>query len=217
MMRTRSSIAKPVFFVLVISFAVWLAYGHVTEFIGGAKDVVLKVDGEVVRSQRFQQQYQAALEQVRRQQGGGRLTREDEQSVQDQVADQVIRNLLLEKAYRRLGITVSDDEISEAARSSPPPPILQRVARYPQVQTNGQFDITKWQRYLASADPQFRLQIEELYREYIPEQKLQQYLTSDIYQSDTKLWRLWRDQRESVTVAVAAVRPENIPDSLAPV
>ena len=217
MMRTMRTITKPVFFVLVISFVGWLAYGQVTEFIGGAKDVVLKVDGEVVRSQRFQQQYQAALEQVRRQQGGGRLTREDEQSVQDQVADQVIRNLLLEKAYRRLGITVSDDEISEAARSSPPPQILQQVLRDPQFQTNGQFDITKWQRYLVSADPQFRLQIEELYREYIPEQKLQQYLTSDIYQSDTKLWRLWRDQRESVTVAVAAVRPENIPDSLAPV
>ena len=217
MMRTMREITKPVFFVLVISFVGWLAYGQVTEFIGGAKDVVLKVDGEVVRSQRFQQQYQAALEQARRQQGGGRLTREDEQSVQDEVADQVVRSLLLEKAYRRLGITVSDEEISEAARSSPPPQILQQVVRDPQFQTNGQFDITKWQRYLVSADPQFRLQIEELYREYIPEQKLQQYLTADIYQSDAKLWRLWRDQRESVTVAVAAVRPEDIPDSLAPV
>jgi peptidyl-prolyl cis-trans isomerase D len=217
MMRTMRGITKPVFFVLVISFVGWLAYGQVTEFIGGAKDVVLRVDREEVHSQRFQQQYQAALEQVRRQQGSGRLTREDEQSVQDQVADQLIRNLLLEKAYRRLGITVSDEEISEAARSSPPPQILQQVLRDPQFQTNGQFDITKWQRYLVSADPQFRLQIEELYREYIPEQKLQQYLTSDIYESDTKLWRLWRDQRESVTVAVAAVRPEDIPDSLAPV
>ncbi len=217
MMRTMRQITQPVFWVLVISFVGWLAYGQVTEYIGGAKDVVLKVDREEVHSQRFQQQYQAALEQVRRQQGGGRLTREDEQSVQDQVAEQLIRNLLLEKAYRRLGITVSDEEISEAARSSPPPQILQQVLRDPQFQTNGQFDITKWQRYLVSADPQFRLQIEELYREYIPEQKLQQYLTSDIYESDTKLWRWWRDQRESVTVAVAAVRPEDIPDSLAPV
>src|SRR5260370_27297341 len=130
------------------------------------------------------------MEQVRRQQGGGRLTREDEQSVQDQVAEQLIRNLLLEKAYGRLGITVSDEEISEAARSSPPPQILQQVLRDPQFQTNGQFDITKWQRYLVSADPQFRLQIEELYREYIPEQKLQQYLTSDIYQAKNKLWRV---------------------------
>src|SRR5260370_38441959 len=188
-MRVMRTITTPVVFVLVISFVGWLAYGQVTEDIGGAKDVVLKVDREEVHSQRFQQQYQAALEQVRRQQGGGRLTREDEQSVQDQVAEQLIRNLLLEKAYRRLGITVSDEEISEAARSSPPPQILQQVLRDPQFQTNGQFDITKRQRNLVSADPQFRLQIEELYREYLPEQKLQQYLTSDIYQSDTKLCR----------------------------
>src|SRR5260370_5493625 len=156
------------------------------------------------------------MEQVRRQQGGGRLTREDEQSVQDQVADQVIRNLLLEKAYGRLGITVADEEIVEPARSSPPPEILQQVLRDAQFQTNGQFDITKWQRYLVSADPQFRLQIEELYREYIPEQKLQQYLTSDIYESDTKLWRWGRDPRESGTGAGGAGGPGGIPHPLAP-
>src|SRR5260370_15741051 len=147
------------------------------------------------------------MEQVRRQQGGGRLTREDEQSVQDQVAEQVIRNLLLEKAYRRLGITVSDDEISEAARSSPPPQILQQVLRDPQFQTNGQFDITKWQRYLVSADTQFRLQIGQLYREYIPAQKLHQYLTSDIYQSATKPFRLCRPP----SVALARSRPRADP------
>jgi len=32
--------------------------------------------------------------------------------------------------------------------------------------------------------------------------------------SDAKLWRIWRDQHESVTVAVLAVRPEDMPDSL---
>src|SRR5260370_7908020 len=114
------------------------------------------------------------MEQVRREQVGGRLTREDEHSVQEQVAEQLIRNLLLEKAYRRLGITVSDEEISEAARSSPPPQILQQVLRDPQFQTNGQFDITKWQRYLVSPDPPFRLPIQDLYPQYIPHQNLHQ-------------------------------------------
>ncbi|HYK82453.1 MAG TPA: peptidyl-prolyl cis-trans isomerase [Gemmatimonadales bacterium] len=217
MMRAMRQIVKPVFWILGISFVGWLAYGQVTEYIGGAKDVVLQVDHDIVRSQRFQQQYQAALEQYRRQQGGGRLSREDEQQVQDQVADQMIQNLLLERAYQRLGITVSDEEVAQAARSSPPPQVLQQVLRDPTFQTNGQFDITKWQRYLASADPEFRLQIETLYREYLPEQKLQQYLTADLYVSDAKLWRIWRDQHESVAGAMLAVGPEDIPDSLAPV
>src|SRR6266571_2465902 len=217
MMRSMRAIVKPVFYVLAISFVAWLAIGQVTDILGGGKDVVLKVNGEVVRSQPFQLQYQAALEQYRRQQGGARLSREDEQQVQNQVADQFIHNILLERAYRRLGITVSDEEIIRAARSGPPPQLLQQVLQEATFQTNGQFDITKWQRYLSSAGPEFTSQIEQLYRDYLPQRKLQEYLTADVYVSDAKLWRIWRDQHEAVTVAVLAMRPEDVPDSLAPV
>ena len=217
MMRAMREITKPVFWIVAITFIGWLAYGQVTEFIAGGRDVVLKVGGTVVRSQSFQQQYQAALEQYRHQQGGARLTREDEQQVQNQVADQFIQKILLDRAYRRLGITVSDEEIIEAARSSPPPQILQQVTQDATFQTNGQFDISKWQRYLASAGPEFTSQIEALYRDYLPQQKLQEYLTADIYVSDAKLWRIWRDQHEAVTVALLALGPGDIPDTLAPV
>src|SRR5438445_9588985 len=101
------------------------------------------------------------------------------------------------------------------SRSTPPPRILRQLMADPRFQTNGQFDITKWQRYLGRASGEVRAQIEQLYREYLPERKLEEYLTADVYVSDAKLWRIWRDQHESVTVAVLAFRPEQIPDSLA--
>jgi peptidyl-prolyl cis-trans isomerase D len=217
MMRSMRAITKPVFFVVAITFIGWMAYGQVSDIIGGGKDVILKIDGEVVRTPEFQQRYQSALEQYRRQQSLGRLTREDEQQLQKQVADQLIQEKLLARAYRRLGITVSDQEIIEAARSGPPPQILQQVLQDPTFQTNGQFDITKWQRYLSSAGPEFSTTIEQLYRAYLPQRKLQEYLTADLYVSDAKLWRIWRDQHESVTVALLAIRPEDVPDSLASV
>jgi len=217
MMRAMREITKPVFWVVAISFIGWMAYGQITDIVGGGRDVVLKVDGTIVRSQPFQQQYQATLEQYRRQQGGGRLTREDERQLQDRVADQFIQKILLERAYRRFGITVSDDEIVQAARSSPPPQIMQQVLEDPTFQTNGQFDITKWQRYISSAGSEFAAQVEQLYRDYLPQRKLEEYLTADVYSSDAKLWRIWRDQHESVTVALLAVHPEDVPDSLAPV
>src|SRR5437867_2877560 len=217
MMRAMREITKPVFWVVAVSFIGWMAYGQITDIVGGGKDVVLKVDGTVVRSQPFQQQYQATLEQYRRQQGGGRLTREDERQLQDRVADQFIQKILLERAYRRFGITVSDDEIIQAARSSPPPQIMQQVLQDPTFQTNGQFDITKWQRYISSAGSEFASQVEQLYRDYLPQRKPEEYRTADVYVCDAKLWRLWRDQHESVAVALLAVHPEDVPDSLAPV
>src|SRR5213082_3538531 len=200
MMRSMRAIVKPVFYVLAISFVAWLALGQVTDILGGGKDVVLKVEGEVVRSQPFQLQYQAALEQYRRQQGGARLSREDEQ----QVADQFIHNILLERAYRRLGITVSDAEIIQAARSGPPPQILQQVLQEATFQTNGQFDITKWQRYLSSAGPEFTGQIEQLYRDYLPQRKLQEYLTADVYVSDAELDRYYETHQSDFKRPAAA-------------
>ena len=216
-MRAMREITKPVFWVVAVTFIGWMAYGQITDIVGGGKDVVLKVDGTVVRSQPFQQQYQATLEQYRRQQGGGRLTREDERQLQDRVADQFIQKILLDRAYSRFGITVSDDEIIQAARSSPPPQILQQVLQDPTFQTNGQFDITKWQRYISSAGSEFASQVEQLYRDYLPQRKLEEYLTADLYVSDAKLWRTWRDQHESATVALLAIHPADLPDSLAPV
>lgn len=217
MMRAMREITKPVFWVVAVSFIGWMAYGQITDIVGGGRDVVLKVDGTIVRSQPFQQQYQATLEQYRRQQGGARLTREDERQVQDRVVDQFIQKILLDRAYRRFGITVTDDEIIQAARSSPPPQILQQVLEDPTFQTNGQFDITKWQRYISSAGSEFAAQVEQLYRDYLPQRKLEEYLTADVYVSDAKLWRIWRDQHESVTVALLALHPEDVADSLAPV
>src|SRR5437667_124690 len=216
-LRNTAEAPGPVFWVVAVGVSGWIAYGQIPDIVGGGRDVVLKVDGTIVRSQPFQQQYQATLEQYRRQQGGGRLSREDERQVQDRVADQFIQKILLDRAYHRFGITVSDDEIIQAARSSPPPQILQQVLQDATFQTNGQFDITKWQRYISSAGPEFASQVEQLYREYLPQRKLEEYLTADLYVSDAKLWRTWRDQHESVTVALLAVHPEEIPDSLAPV
>ena len=215
-MRAMRVIHKPLFVVVAVTFIGWLAYGQVTDILGGGRDVVLKVNGQIVRATQFQAALQNAIEESRRR-GGGRLSREDEQQLQDQVTDQFIQRILLEREYRRLGIQVSDDEIRQMARSTPPPQILRQIMEDPTFQTNRQFDITKWQRYLGSASEEFRTQIEQLYREYLPERKLEEYLTVDVYVSDAKLWRIWRDQHESVTVALLAIRPELIPDSLAPV
>src|SRR5205809_159795 len=126
MMRAMRVIYKPVFVVVAVTFIGWLAYGQVTDILGGGRDVVLKVNGEIVRATQFQAALQTASEEL-------------------------------------------------------------------------------------------RAQIEQLYREYLPERKLEEYLTADVYVSDAKLWRIWCDQHESVTVAVLAIRPEQIPDSLAPV
>src|SRR5437588_10185838 len=120
MMRSMRVIYKPVFVVVAVSFIGWLAYGQVTDILGGGRDVVLKVNGQIVRATQFQAALQNAIEESRRR-GGGRLSREDEQQLQDQVTDQFIQRILLEREYHRLGNAGSDYVIRHVARDRPPP------------------------------------------------------------------------------------------------
>src|SRR5881392_2577222 len=94
MMRSMRAIYKPVFVIVATTFIGWLAYGQVTDILGGGRDVVLKVNGQVVRAPQFQAALQSAIEDSRRR-GAGRLSREDEQQLQDQVTAQLVQRILL--------------------------------------------------------------------------------------------------------------------------
>ena len=217
MMRTMREMSKYVFYVLAVAFLGWLVFdvgaGITGRSTGATGDVVLKVNGQEVHYPQWQQAYQSAYDQARRQ-SSGQLTKEDEQELQDRVADQMIQTVLLHQAYDKLGITVSDDEIRQAALTSPPP----EVTGLAEFQVNGRFDMEKWQQFVTrGSNPEFLFALEQRYRDEIPYVKFLQFLTADVYVPDAHLWRMYRDAHDSVTVAVVAVTPEQIPDSAAPV
>ena len=209
MLRLMRAQSKWVFYILAITFVGWLAYGQVMDIIGTSGNVVLKVNRKEYQVAEYQQRVQLAYDQYRQQNGNAPLTREDEQQIGDQVINQMVQEALLQQEYRSLGIRVSDAEIIDAARTSPPPQVMQD----PQFQTDGQFDARKWNQFLGTAGPQVLAQLEAIYREEIPRIKLAQFLTSDIYVSDAKLWRLYKDQHDSVRVASLAVWPYTVTDT----
>jgi len=214
MLREMRAISKYVFWIVAIAFVGWLAYGQVEEILSGSRDMVLKIDGTEIHATQFQQAVQAAVEQYQARNGVSQLPAEDRRQIEDQVVDELVRSVLIQHETRRLGITVTDQEIRDAAQTSPPP----EVYSYPDFQTNGQFDAAKWRRFLQSgANPEFLVQLEARYRDQIPQAKLLQYITADLYLPDAKLWRIYKDQHDSVTIDLAAIGPEQIPDSAVPV
>ncbi|HTR21461.1 MAG TPA: SurA N-terminal domain-containing protein [Gemmatimonadales bacterium] len=218
MLRALREKSKYIFYILALAFVGWLVFDVGMGVTGAGKyggaDVVLRVNGTSIHYPLYQEQLRAANEQYRTQNHESQLTREEEKQLEDQTVEQLIRDALMQQEYARLGITVSDEEIRDAARTSPPAEVLQ----IKDFQTNGQFDIQKWQRFLASGtNPEFLLQLEARYRDQIPQFKLLQYVTADVYVSDAKLWRIYRDEHDSVTVALVAIGPEVVPDSAVPI
>jgi peptidyl-prolyl cis-trans isomerase D len=132
---------------------------------------------------------------ARQRQSPGPLGLEDAQQVRDEVWEQFVQNTVLSAEYRRRGITVTEDEIAEAIRNSPPP----EFREVPEFQTDSQFDMGKYQRWLTSSVAQQYLPaLEAQYREQIQRSKLLRVVTADVYLSDAALWERYRDEHEMV-------------------
>lgn len=217
MLQSMRSAAKPIMIVLAITFVGGFLFADASGLLGSGNAItpstaIAKVNGRSITYQAWLNTVEGLQQQAEGQQGRA-ITADERARLEQQALDQIVANILLEEDYERRGITVTDQEIQEAARYSPPPPELQQA---PALQTEGRFDQEKYQRYLAS--PQAKasgllLQLESYYREEIRKQKLYDQIAGDVYVTDARLWSYWQDTRDSAQVTYAAFRPELVPDS----
>ena len=172
---------------------------------------VATVNGEDILATRWYTAIQQ-LEADETQSSGRTLTLEERERLADQAYEQLVGEVLLRQEYRRRGIKVTNAEIENAARYSPPPQLMQS----PELQTEGQFDPVKYQRFLASPLARQQgvlLQLEQYYRSEIPKQKLFEQVLGDVYVTDARLWTFWRDTHDSAQVTFVKFAPEAIADS----
>ena len=207
--------AKYIWIIIVVLFVGGFLLAQTSGLLGRAPvtttTAVAKVNGEDILATSWYQVTQN-LEQEATQRSNQSISLDDRQRLQDQAFDQLVTDALMRQEYRRRGISVTDDEILQAARYNPPPQLMQS----PELQTEGQFDPAKYQRFLQS--PMARqqgllLQLEQYYRTEIPKQKLFDQIANDVYVSDEQLWRRWQDSHDSAAVSFVAFGPDRISDS----
>lgn len=214
MLSTMRQNTKIVMIVVLGFLVVWLVF-DVGMGVGSGGGVtssgqdIGSVNGSPIRYQAYMDAYRGAYDQYRQQNQGGAFTREEVQEIENAAFNSLVQAELLKDEYSRRGIVVTDREIVEAVRRAPP----QEIINSPDFQTNGQFDPAKYERFLASANANTReylLAMESRYREELPRYKLLQEITSDIYVSDGKLWQIWKDTHESLTVRALIIRPQTV-------
>ncbi len=170
-----------------------------------------KINGQSIDARAYQTAVQQAVDNEQRQKPG-RLGLEATDQIRNQVWDQFVDHAVMESQYQKYGIDVTQDDIIAAMRSQP----LPDLATSTEFQTDGQFDLAKYQRWLASPGAAPYLDVLAVqYREQLRRSKLLQAVTADVYVSDAALWRQYRDAHEMVTMNLAAIIPRNaVADSL---
>jgi peptidyl-prolyl cis-trans isomerase D len=213
MMQAFRNAAKPLMVVLALTFFAWLVID--LSGISGSSGLLTrtsvgKVNGRSIDRNTYVSVVQQNID-ARQRQTPGALGLEDYAQIRDEVWEQFIQNSVLDAEYRRRGITVSEDEIVQTLRTSPPP----EFRNIPEFQTDSQFDMAKYQRWLGSSVAQEYLpSLEAQYREQLQRSKLLRVVTADVYLSDAALWERFRDEHETVKIELTAIIARNaVPDS----
>lgn len=126
-------VLKIILALIILSF---ILTGVGNYLIGGSGDYAAKVNGQSIERAQLEQAFQSERSRMQQQLGEqfsalagneGHM-----QQMRRQVLSQLIDNMLLDQYAKKLGLSVSDDQIKDAIRKAP------------YFQTNGQFDNAKY-------------------------------------------------------------------------
>ena len=209
MLQTMRSSAKWVFWILAVAFVGGFLLFQTSGLIGSTPvtptTAVATVNGKDILYTDWQRR-SAQLLQQEQQQSGRTLSQDEQRRVEGQAFDEMVAEVLLQQEYSKRGILVSDDEMKDYARFAPPP----WVRNAPDLQTEGRFDQTKYQRLLASGQARqsgLLVALEQYYRTEVPKEKLFEQVTSGLYATDAVLWRAWLDANDSASISFVAFKP----------
>jgi peptidyl-prolyl cis-trans isomerase D len=206
--------AGPVVALFTITFLAWMVFelSGITGSAGFSRPTAVgEVNGRSLDSRQFELMVQQATQQAQQQSPGQVLGADAYSQIRDRVWGEWVDQAILESEYERRGLTVSEEELADAIRTTPLPEFAQEEA----FQTDGRFDFAKYQAWLASPGAaQVIPALEARYRTEMLRSKLLRVVTADAFISDAELWLRYRDDHETVTIDLAAILPQNaVPDS----
>ena len=213
MMQAFRNAAKPVVYLITITFLSWMIL-DLSGITGNGglftRTSVGSINGESVELRAYQQAVQNQLQQQQRA-SGTTLSLEENDRLRNDVWNSFIEATLINDQIRRGHVTTSPDEVTEWIKNLPPP----ELKAMPEFQTGGTFDLTKYQRWLAGpVGQQFVPTFESQTRDQILRTRLFSNITADVYLSDPALWQKYRDQNEKVKISLTPIIGRNIvPDS----
>lgn len=190
-MRTRSKkwVRWIIFGAIIIVFVFWGGSTYLTR----ETTKIAKIDRYIITQQQYSKAYEDSLRMYQNQLGDA-LTPEmvKKLDLKNTVLDQMIDEYILDDEAKKLGITVSDEELQAAIR------------RFPPFQENGQFSPENYRRLLSSqrlTPPQF----EEMQRKEILKQRIYALISENVVISPAEIASLYKYQNDIFNLSYVTI------------
>jgi peptidyl-prolyl cis-trans isomerase D len=198
-----------VMWILVIAFIGTIVFSWgMGGFKGKLKPGILaNIDGKNITVEQFERIVQQAYENKMKdstQQASDETIKE----VREQAWNELVQNTLIDKEINRLGIPVTDREVAFAVRNSPPD-FIQKSEYF---QTDGKFDMSKYQSFLADpAAARDLVILEANYRQNMKSQKLIDRLLGTVRISKDEILQAYEDKNIKATVSYVFFDQNSVP------
>ncbi|HET6348949.1 MAG TPA: SurA N-terminal domain-containing protein [Candidatus Krumholzibacteria bacterium] len=190
MMKQMRENTKIILWVVVVAFVITIFAVWGLDLQSGdsrhQQNLVGRVNGVAVTPQQYQTIYTQLSQQFRNQSGD--LTAAQQEMIRDQAWQNIVSNILTNEQIKKLGITVTDAEVLNFLKNSPPPEVQQYFK-----DKNGNFDYAAYQAALNNPDADWT-EVENLARQRIPMVKLNHYLMSQVHVSATEVRQRFAEQ-----------------------
>lgn len=213
MMKQLRESTKIIMILVSISFVGLMVFEWGMDYSGGggaglgAATTLGSVNGAEISIDEYQRQYRILYEQAQRRSPDGDLSADQLQQLEQQAWEDVVDLVLLRQEAERRDIEVTDAEILEVIRTTPPADIVD----LPAFQTDGQFDPVKYERALA--DPALQptwADYEAQLRRTLPIQKLQEQIVAGVTVTDQEILEAFRARRERARIQYLFLDPDRL-------
>lgn len=183
--------------ILILAFLATIVFEWGMDYLGvrgGQVTELGTVNGQEIKYTEYENQVNFAIEQQKQQTGED----PDESMlkiIRDQVWDQMVTQILAEQQIKKLGITVTNQEILNWVYNSPQ--TLPDVIKKNFVDSTGQFNMSIYQQALATKTPEvqkFWSQVEDYLKQTMLSQKLQSVITGTVRVTESEVMQKFKDE-----------------------
>ncbi len=194
--------------VLFVLFMV-LSDANITQIFRQQRQVIGSVDGKEITYQDFAKRVEFERNNLERQ--GRKIDESQMGELRQQVWDAMVNEILIQKKIEEYGIEVSDQEVVDALLGPNPPQFVQQYF----LDSNGVFNREFYD--MAIRDPKNKdavVQLEEMVRQNIIQQKLTDYLFAAVQVSENEIKDKFIKDNTSMSAEYAVLSFTAIPDAM---